>query len=270
MRGIAFSMARHAFALVARGIVIIVMGGALSGCVSLPTLWDLRDMPGFQRQQKLSPDQTVYDPSMRAYRRAEPRDGKETFTGSILTNMDWKKIRTEEELKRVLVAYKGPQIGAGTTIAAYGFAVVYSPIAAAETIAGAVLTLPLKPFLLYDEYQNRKRARHAIEEAYLKGRSYFETGKFQSALDQWDDAMRLDPWLRLLSDVNYWRGRTYERLGNGREALTAYLDFLDYSERSFPSYFEAPPKDDPPWPDKAVDTERRLKGLSIHETMATK
>jgi tetratricopeptide (TPR) repeat protein len=250
-------------------MVCVVMGSALAGCASLPAIWNLKEAPGFH-QDDLSMSKVVYDPSIRAYRLAKSRDGKETMTGTVLRGVDWRKISTEEELKRVISAYTSPQIGTGTKISAYGLAALYSPIVAAEAVAGAVISLPLQPFVLYDQYHNRHRVRRAVEEAYHKGRVHFEAGEYQGALDQWEDAMRWDAWFQMVSDVDYWRGRTYERLGNGREALTAYLDFLDYSERSFPSYFEAPPKDHPPWPDKAADTERRLRGLSTPEKTAAK
>jgi hypothetical protein len=246
-------------------MVCVVMGGVLAGCTSLPAIWDLKEAPGFY-QDDLSMSKVVYDPSIRAYRLAEPRDGKESFTGTVLRDMNQRKIRTEVELKRVIGAYKSPKIGAGTKISAYGLATLYSPIVAAETVAGAAISLPLQPFVLYDVYQSRKRTRLAVEDAYHKGRAFYEAGEYQAALDLWDDDMRWDSWFQMVSDVDYWRGRVFERLGDGREALMAYLDFLGYSEQSFPDYFQKPPKDDPPWPEKAADAERRIRGISARDT----
>jgi hypothetical protein len=250
-----------------RGLMILVLGGILAGCVSLPTPWELRKFPGFSHSD-LSMEGVVYDPAIRAYRVANPKEGAETFTGTVLRDIDAKKIRTEGELKRVLVAFKSPKVGTGTKIAAYSVAVVYSPIVVAENIAAAVLTLPLQPVAIYENHRSKRILHGAVEEAYAAGRSRFDAGELQAALDKWDDALRWDSSLRWLSDIDYWRGRAFERLENGGNALTAYLSFLDYSAQSFPSYFHPTYGTDPSWSDKAADTERRLGGFLHQEEKA--
>ena len=67
--------------------------------------------------------------------------------------------------------------------------------------------------------------------------------------------------LHLLSDIDYWRGRAFEAHGEGDSARTAYLTFLNYSERSIPSDFKNLYPNDPAWAEKADDAEKRVYGI---------
>lgn len=93
---------------------------------------------------------------------------------------------------------------------------------------------------------------------YDEGRREFDAKNYSEALVKWDRAVSMMPSLRAYSDVEYWRGRAFEALGKSEAARTAYMDFLNYSERSTPEYFRvSESKKEPSWADKASDAEVR-------------
>jgi tetratricopeptide (TPR) repeat protein len=240
-------------------ILLIVLDGIVSGCASappLPTFSALKELPGFDRGS-ISKKDVVFDPAIRVYRKKVSNGGSEEMTGIVLRDAFGKKIQSEEELSRAIKSINRETIGGGTKAAAYGLTGVYTPVTFAETIINYVFGFPIYWIINNNNKEDTRRA----EEAYISGRRYFDSQKFEAALGDWKRAEILFPELHLNSDIDYWRGRALEALGENESARTAYLTFLNYSERSIPSDFKDLYPNDPAWAEKADDAERRLYGV---------
>lgn len=224
---------------------------AFSGCATMSDIRELRDLPGFTRSD-VSREKTFYDPAVRAYR-LMAKDRKQP----IMRGPGGKKIQTEEELTRFIAASEKEVIGLGAQGVEVSLQIVYFPVLVPYFIALAVILIPWTPLFFYTEATYKQEA----ENAYTAGRRHFDAGEAEAALISWERAKFVMPSLRAFSDIEYWRGRAFEALGQTRNARTAYEEFLSYSEQSIPAYFKDTYPADLTWLEKAEDSERRIANL---------
>ncbi len=71
------------------------------------------------------------------------------------------------------------------------------------------------------------------------------------------------PSLRSESDIDYWRGRTFEAIGKGEESKYAYLMFIEYSERTIPMYFSNKYSSDSSWIEKAKEVQDKTGSINL-------
>lgn len=143
-------------------------------------------------------------------------------------------------------------------VSGIALAVIYVPVGIVVGIAEGIAAIPVE---IYTMVAVGRMTRES-ESMYRAGRKELDAAHYPEALAALDRAMIASPLLRTHSDVEYWRGRAFEAIGEKHSARTAYLDFLDYSERSLPDFFEGPAFSDPTWAEKAKDAESRAATLS--------
>jgi hypothetical protein len=217
------------------------------GCMTLGDVRAVRDLPGLTAIP--SAKNVVFDPGIRA-----ARDKK---TGLAFRDSLSKKIMTEDELVRVTNSHSSPKLGTGSTIAGITIAIIYVPIGLALGIAEWVITLPVQPYFSYLAHAYPKIG----EEAYTAGRQHFSSGDINAALIDWERARTATPNLLALSDMNYWRGRAFQVLGDSESAQSAFRAFIEYSERVIPESFKNQTLADATWTERARDTDERLRSL---------
>ena len=246
--------------------ILIVVFTQLMGCISLKDVSEARRLPGPSNMYFTHQD-IFYDPDIRGYSLKKVSDGSESgINGVALRDAFGKKIKTEEELVRVLAKKENGQLakegkGVGAKMAYMIGLVVYLPVVivvgAVEGVVNGVLNIPFSPIPAHLEATYQKGA----EASYARGRDRFDAGKFDEALTEWEHARFLMPSLQGNSDIDYWRGRAFEARHESKLAITAYQEFLDYSERATPFYFHYSYPEDPEWSKKAEDVEKRASAL---------
>jgi len=243
-------------------VACIIVFTQLTGCVSLKDVQEVRRLPE-PSLIDIYYTNIFYDPDIRAYRLRTVSGGRDSvFSGMALRDGSGKKIRTEQDLARFLQTIRGSQLesekeGKGTKIAYTVGLIVYLPVLIVVGVPlgviDGVLNIPFSPIPghLVATYQDKAEA------AYARGREQFDSGKYDKALTEWDYAKHLMPSLQGNSDIDYWRGRAFESRHESNPAITAYQEFLDYSERSTPTYFHYSYPEDPRWAKKAEEAEKR-------------
>jgi tetratricopeptide (TPR) repeat protein len=247
-------------------VACIILLTQLTGCVSLRKVEEIRRPPG-PANINFSLRNVYYDPDIRGYRLKTEAAGREAaLNGMVLRDIFGKKIRTERELARILIKtdtnlVEWEKEGIVTKTAyTIGF-IIYLPVAIAvglgENIIDGTLNYPFVPIAsnLKTTYEEK------AEEAYDQGRRQFDSQKIDDALTEWDYAKHLMPSLQGNSDIDYWRGRAFESRQEYKLAIEAYQEFLDYSERSTPTYFHHNYPEDPNWSGKAEEAERKESAL---------
>ena len=236
-------------------ILFVVLSGMAPGCVSLPRFSELKGLPGFDRRG-VEKEDVVYDPAIRAYRRKIVKAGSEEMTGFVLRDTTGKKIQTKEELARMIESMKKESVAGGTKAAAYGLTAVYTPVTFAETILDYVIGFPIRWYM----YNKNGKDFQTAEKAYISGRRHFDSQEYEAALRDWEHARNYSSGFYFFSDIDYWRGRAFEAQGEVENARTAFLTFLNYSQRSIPSDFKSKNvySSDPTWTEKAEDAEKRI------------
>lgn len=220
----------------------------LSGCTSLPGVSELKQLPGFM---DTPPQEEIqYDKTVLAYRVG----GTDASKGSVLRNAVGKKIQTAQELKRFTSSVNREIVGVATRYTAYTLAGLYTPYNVATKVFYIVPTVPL--FVAGTVLKSARE--EAVETAYGSGRTHFMRGELKEALADWSRAIALEPELRAISDLDYWRGRAFQEDGKVTEAVIAYQLFLSYSERTRPDFFTKKFPADMRWEEEAADIERRL------------
>lgn len=244
----------------------------ISGCTTFDGLKKMRDLP--QATEAINDDSNNqspwYDKSVRAYRLASKKkqNGHENLE-PVMRDALGKKIQRQEELMAISEAQwnnvlgthrkvavgTGMMVGIGVLVAQV---IIFFPCVLVWGVAGSVLGLPSLPISSHLETAYIEEA----ERAYVKGREELAGGSYDSALASWDYAEHLLPSLQALSDVNFWRGRTFDALREPQSAVLAYSTFLYYSETSLPSYFKSDFPNDPTWEWKADQAEARIADMS--------
>lgn len=238
-----------------------------SGCAVFSDLKKEREspkaLPGSLLAQKS--EDFLYDKSVRAYRYL-PKETRQPGTlkpGTVVRDPVGRKIQHEEDLQ-VLFEPIDSRFSTGETVtmwtgvgiagaAAVAGVIVFFPCVVAMSVVGLVLGIPSLPVSTSLEATYVTEA----QQAYMQGRTEFLAGSYERALASWDHAEEIMPSLRAYSDVNYWRGRTFDALARPRVAAIAYGDFLAYSESVVPSYFKPQLPDDSSWTEKADRAEAR-------------
>jgi hypothetical protein len=228
-----------------------------TGCVALPAVWDVKETPGFHRSN-LSKDDVTYDSTIRAFRWKDKKSNSRE--SEVLRNENGEKIQNEETVNRFFDAKNSIEVGAGTKYSAYGLSAIYTPIVIVEQVFGAIFYFPIRAIMENIEQKENKD----IERAYISGRQYFDAGEIDKALSEWGYVKpTFQPIPIYFSDINYWRGRAFEKIGKYEDACNAYLVFLNYSERSIPKYFTVTYPNDPTWDQKAGEAEKALIKLCL-------
>ncbi len=253
-------------------LIFVFLFVQISGCTTFDGLKKKRDIPKATEAINYDPkNQNLwYDKSVRAYRLAtkEKQNGHQRLE-PIIRDALGKKVQREEELIAISEAQFGNVLGTGSKVAAgagmtvgvgllIAQVILFFPCVLVLGVAGGVLGLPSLPISSHLETAYIEEAQRA----YVRGREEFAAGSYDSALASWDHAEHMMPSLQALSDVNFWRGRTFDALGAPQSAVLAYSTFLHYSEISLPSYFKADFPNDPTWEWKADQAEARIADMS--------
>jgi hypothetical protein len=234
----------------------LIMGFLLPGCVSLPAVWDLDEIPGYNHSN-FSREDVVYDSTIRGFRW---RNKKAEFgENEVLRNDNGKKIQNEEDVIRLLDAKNSIIIRKGTKVTAYVLSLIYTPFVLIENAVKYTIGLPMVAVNQNLAKKNNENINEKMEDIYISARHHFDSGELEVALSEWENPQVTFPRsLTYYSDINYWRGRTYEKLGKTEDAQSAYLMFLNYSERSTPSFFKIKYPNDSTWDNKADEAENEL------------
>lgn len=268
-------MTRLSSNLIRSMAILIVVFTQLTGCVSLQKVEETRRPPA-SNLIYFSHQDIFYDPDVRAYRLKTASGPEAYLKGAVLRDVFGKKIRTEQELARILTRMPqnedllgwGKKGNVAKTAYIVGF-IIYLPVAGAvgevELVIDKTLNIPFIPVAsnLKTAYQERSEA------AYDQGRHQFDSKNYNGALTEWDYAKFLMPSLQGNSDVDYWRGRALEARHESKLAITAYQEFLNFSDQAMPSYFNYRYPEDPDWSKKAEEAETReaalIKTISLSE-----
>ncbi len=246
-------MSSHFKKLLCLGTAVVLLT-VQTACVNLNDIRNIRELPVLTASEKNA--QFEFDESINAYR-FKLKHSDQSF---VARDASGRKIRTEAEMKQWVDASEAAHRDLWTPgMKATGFAlgVIYVPIGIVVGVAENVVGIPIGLYALAVKH----RIERGAEAMYRNGREEFDQGKYTDAVAAWDRAMAHMPSLKGSSDIDYWRGRAFEALGEGPSALTAYRDFLDYSERSIPDYFKGPDFNDQTWKEKAKDAESRATAL---------
>jgi hypothetical protein len=239
--------------LIAGFLIFITLSTNLVGCASVSDIRDARNLPGLARPT--SNEEFYYDPSIRSYR--VKKSGEHTDSsdkGRTIRDAGGKKVQTEHELEYVLQSKKRELVGTGAQITTGVLIVLYLPVIISMYVVESVVMFPWS--FMFAHYQ-RAYEREA-EQAYSRGRKYFEDNQIDQALTEWEHARTMMPSLQAFSDIDYWRGRAFQVTDKTVEAQIAYLNFQNYSERSVPDYFKETFPQDPSWEEKAQEVEAQL------------
>ena len=225
------------------------------GCASMSDIRQLRELPGVATAR--DQDQYEFDQSVGVYRlKAKP-----PAKGEVARDSSGRKIRTEDQLRRWIEASTSVDQrlwGKGMTTTGIVLAVIYVPVGIVVVVVESVVAIPVGIYVAVLKNRMEQNSKSDYEE----GHRQFNAGHYEMALAEWDRAIAMMPSLRAFSDIEYWRGRAFEASGDRAAARTAYMDFLNYSERSTPVYFqEVEPKGKLSWAEKASDAETRVAAL---------
>lgn len=229
------------------------------GCASVSDIRQMRDLPG--STPILWSKEQYYDPTTLSYRFKEPKKEDESAEhGKVIRDAAGKKIQTDEELQRFIqVDRKEYELLKAPFVSTIVLAALYIPITLPFDIIEGILTAPLS--MMFHYYQGKLQGE--AEKAYILGRQYLAEHHMEDALSEWDYAKKLIPSLQAFSDIDYWRGLAFEELGKEGDTRTAYIYFINYSERSMPEFFKVTYPDDPTWLEKAQDAQIRLKRIQV-------
>lgn len=245
----------------------------VTGCSPLKKVTDRRALPNSDGSITYDQNRQAfwYDHSIRAYRYGPKSTEKAApQREGIVRDRGGKKVRREEELIALTNEVQKPHLGADQTVGAataivagigalIAEIVILWPCSLAFGVVEGVLAIPFLPLAAHLDSTYTQEAEHA----YVQGRHHYEAGSFDSALVSWEYALYVMPSLQAYSDVEFWRGRTFEALNRPDDAALAYATFLSYSESSTPSYFVTGYPNDPSWKWKADQAEAKI--AEIHE-----
>lgn len=247
--------------------IVLVMILAISGCVSLPAVWNVNETPGF-RQTNFSNEDVNYDASIRGFRWKNKKS--DSGDNEVLRDENGKKIISVEDMSLYFEAKNRMKVGTGTKYTTYALSAIYTPIVIIEQVVGTIISSPF--FWIMNN--TGKKIKQEIESAYISGRQHFDAGEYKAALLDWDYAepvfQQIPFYYFYYSDINYWRGRAYENLGNSREASNSYHLFLNYSERSTPYYFTVKYPNELSWAQKADVAEKSISRIQMETISAQK
>lgn len=240
--------------LISHILILTLLSSYLVGCASLSDVTEVRQLPGLTWSFK----EAQYDPSILSFRESA-QDSDSTQNKRVLRDSLGKKIMSEDELSRLKQASETKVLDKGTIGTSYVLIAIYLPVAVA---VGAVESIIMIPWTItFNHYSNVYR--NNTEEKYIAGRSDFDKGQYESALANLEYARVLMPSMIAFSDVDYWRGRTFEQNIKNEDALASYRTFIEYSESSVPTYFNKKFSDDPSWLEKANDAKQRIANLKM-------
>lgn len=224
----------------------------IAGCATHSDIKRVRELPGVTHDSSYK--DAYYDSSILAYR-LKGRKNFQKNEDEIVRDPTGKKVRTEEELKRVAGA-KLSELGKEKKqfISVSVLSIIYLPVSA---FFGIVEGIIYSPFSLTLGYYNKKLKQNA-ETAYISGRNHFNKNDFVQSIAEFERALYLMPSLRAESDIDYWCGRAFEANGEIEEAKYSYLMFIEYSERTVPVYFNNRFSDDPLWLEKAKEVQSKI------------
>jgi tetratricopeptide (TPR) repeat protein len=243
-------------------IAILFFTTQLLGCTTFADVKQNRNIP-FVYSASISKGQFNFDGEIRGYRVNSVPDYRQQSQvgGKIIRTTIGKKIQTKRELSNFLTLSEHEDLGLGQKAALFGTGatflvtyIVFLPITLGFDVVKGILNLTFQPVTssLQSQY------KHNAENAYISGRYNFDSGKTDMALADWEKAEDFMPSLKAFSDIDYWRGRAFEMRHQPKEALTAYEEFLSFSESSVPAYFKNKYSNDVTWGGKAEDVDMRI------------
>ena len=213
-------------------LLFIILSITISGCSSISDVYNLYQVENhlayLEAPDSFDENKLVHDPALRAYK----------YSDAIVIDAMGRKVNDRDEAEKLLTIWTrkdyekdSDKYVAGGVIA-YGIVNLYYTIP--YRLGLWVVDLPFRPAFKYEENKHKQ----LIFNLYTSAFGSFNSENYEEALYGFEKVLRSNFAMKSNSDALYWIARSYEKRGDSKKARSYFKDFIQYSFRRYPAYFE--------------------------------